>query len=47
MAVTKRDGTFVIGVHPAPAQLFQYRARVNQTKRCRAATSKSVTIKAV
>lgn len=47
VAVTKRNGAFSAGTRPAPATTVQYRARVNQTRRCMRATSKAVKVKAV
>jgi hypothetical protein len=47
VAVTKRDGKFAVGTRPGPPSTLLYRARVNQTKRCMGATSKSVKVKAV
>jgi hypothetical protein len=47
VAVSRKNGRFSVQIFPGPAQTFSYRARVNQTRRCMAATSKRVKIKVV
>jgi hypothetical protein len=45
VAISKKNGSFAVTTIPAPAQIFYYRAKVNQTRRCKSATSKPVKVK--
>jgi FG-GAP repeat len=48
VAITRKDGKFLSTTNPGPANTsFYYRARVNRTKRCAAAASNRVKVRAM